>query len=76
MRSENKLKGGFMPTGKLNLDGKVLAEQVHGAMTMQDVSDTSNELWKLKDEIGNLLKDLTVDELRELAVIVRQWYNS
>lgn len=60
----------------INLDSTKLAEAVQGGMTAQDVNDTANEMWKLREEISGYTKELTVDELRELCAMVGEWYRS
>lgn len=61
---------------KINLDGQKLAEAIHGNMTAQDVNDTANEMWKCREEVNGYMKDLTLDEMKEMCGIVKEWYNS
>ena len=61
---------------ELNLDGKALAEMMHGEMTMQDVSDTANGIYKVRDEIIGMMSDLTLAEISELCGVIKEWYNS
>lgn len=60
----------------LNFDSGKLAEVAQGGMTARDLSDTHEEMYRIREEMGRMFQDLTLDEMRECAGMVRDWYNS
>lgn len=60
----------------LNFDSRKLAEVAQGGMTAQDLNDTNNEMWRIREDVNRMMNDLTLDEMRECAKMVRDWYNS
>lgn len=42
-------------------------EAVNGAMTGRDLADTSDEMWKARNKINEIMSDMTVDECRKLV---------
>ena len=54
----------------LSLNSKSLSEVVRGDMVGQDVSDTSNAMYKMKSKMMEMMDDMTCDEMSSTCDMV------